>query len=149
MKRGEPLKRVTPLRRTGIRQKSVRKPSTAGAVLKIGRVPVRQPQRTGDFSPGAKKEVRRRSMGWCEMPGCTRAYDHLHHRLMRSHGGPGIAANALALCGPCHHYVHHGGMTTVVDVAGVPTPRSYAEGWIIRSGVEADAMKALAEREAS
>lgn len=139
------LERRTPLKRTPLRRKSVRKPSTAGSVLKVCQIPKRHPDRNGDFSPKAKKLVRRRSMGWCEMPNCTRAASHFHHRLMRSHGGPGIAENCLHLCGHCHHYVHHDAMTTCVPAAGWPggRPLAYVQGWIIPSGVEGDAMRAL------
>ncbi len=141
------LERRTPLRRTPFRQKAVRKPSTAGSVLKVVNVPKRHPARNGDFPPKVKKVVRRRSMGWCEMPGCTRAADHFHHRLLRSQGGPGIAENCLHLCGHCHHYVHHDGMTTLVEIPdeAYPIPLSHARGWIIRAGLEADAMRAQAE----
>lgn len=131
------------MKRTPIRQKAVKKPPTAGESLKVDRVPVRHPARTGEFSPRVKKEVWRRAMGWCEMPGCTRTGSEYHHRLMRSHGGPGIVENCLLLCLHCHHYVHHGGMTTMTEVGGETLPLSYARGWIIRSGVEGDAMKAL------
>lgn len=119
------LERRTPLRRTPFRRKAVRKPSTAGSVTKIREVPKRARSK-GDFSPKAKKEVRRRSMGWCELPGCTRSAAHFHHRLMRSHSGPGIASNALHCCEHCHTYIH-------------ANPKlSYENGWLIRSGAAQD-----------
>lgn len=118
MRRGGPLKRTTPLKaKTGLRPK---KPSTAGNHLRRTEVKPRERRQKSDFTPGVKDAVRKRSGGWCEFPGCDRRAEHFHHRLMRSHGGPGTVENCAHLCSHHHHHVHH-------NVA-----ESYASGMLIR-----------------
>lgn len=77
-----------------------------------------------EFTEKAKSVMRYRSGGVCEVhtPDCRSRAVVFHHRLMRSHGGKGYAANGLYVCGPCHLYIH-------------ANPKiSYEEGWLIRSG---------------
>ncbi|WP_291478461.1 HNH endonuclease signature motif containing protein [Corynebacterium sp.] len=55
------------------------------------------------------REVLERADGACEamIRGvCTGGAQHLHHRLMRSQGGPHTVANLAAVCSTCHRYVH-------------------------------------------
>ncbi len=111
MKRGAPLKRKTPL-----------KPSTAGKQLKRVAIAPRSGASKSDFPTSVKKTVTKRSGGWCENPGCTRHAHHFHHRLMRSHGGPGTVTNCAHLCSPCHAWVH------------ANPARAYELGLLVRSG---------------
>lgn len=56
----------------------------------------------------AKKAVRRRSRGVCEAGTevCTGEAQAFHHRKMRSAGGSHDPVNLLAVCGPCHTWIH-------------------------------------------
>lgn len=104
MKRGGPIERRAPLKtKTPLR---VKKPSTAGGHLRRREIQPRAKRQKSDFTPGVKKAVRARSGGWCEFPGCDRSADHFHHRLMRSHGGPGTVENCAHLCQHHHDHVH-------------------------------------------
>ena len=71
-----------------------------------------------------RQEVAGRSGGWCEASTerCTFRAVHVHHRLMRSHGGKHEADNLLHVCHSCHLEIH-----------AHPT-RSYERGWLKRSG---------------
>lgn len=69
-----------------------------------------------------------RSGGYCErcgfpLPGQEWA---LHHRLMRSHGGPDAPENLLAL----HHECHNLGTNAV----HLNPARAYEHGWLVRTG---------------
>ena len=117
MKRGGELKRKTPLKSGGPIKKAApraREPRGTWATRKTGS--------TSDFTPEAKREITRRSRGWCEMPGCQRYGQHLHHRLMRSQGGMGTAENGMHVCRPHHEYIH------------AHPALAYEMGWLIRSG---------------
>jgi hypothetical protein len=53
--------------------------------------------------------VRRRSGGRCEAgvaPNCTGRATHVHHRQLRSQGGPNSLANLLDVCVYCHGVIH-------------------------------------------
>lgn len=70
-----------------------------------------------------KDAVWRRSGGMCEAgvaEGCRKYAAHIHHRLMRSQGGPDTLANAWHLCSVCHAYIHD------------HPQESYEAGWLIR-----------------
>ena len=74
----------------------------------------------------AKREVRQRAGGRCEAmtPVCSCRHEHTHHRRLRSQGGGHDAANLLAVCRPCHDYIHAHPL------------ESYVEGWMVRSKVD-------------
>lgn len=118
MKRSGPPQRKTPLKaKTPLRPK---KPSTAGSHLKQREIQTRARRQKSDFTPGVKDMVRKRSGGYCEFPGCTKRASHFHHRLMRSHGGPGTVENCAHLCVHHHDHVH------------ANPAESYANGMLIR-----------------
>jgi hypothetical protein len=50
--------------------------------------------------------VHRRSGGRCEIEGCQRQAQHIHHRKMRSQGGENVATNLLHVCHRCHDNIH-------------------------------------------
>lgn len=78
-------------------------------------------KRTTDaIPPKVRGEVVARALHRCEIEGCDQGVDHLHHRLMRSQGGPHTEANLLGLCSPHHDDVHHN------------PERSYALGLLVR-----------------
>lgn len=57
----------------------------------------------------ARRAVYVRSQGLCEArccDGCTGQYEQAHHRRRRSQGGNDTPANLVAICGPCHDYIH-------------------------------------------
>lgn len=65
-----------------------------------------------------------RSVGVCEAQinaVCAYRAAHVHHRLMRSQLGKDTPDNLLAVCRPCHDYIHQ------------HPAESYAAGWLIRS----------------
>lgn len=71
----------------------------------------------------AREAVRDRSAGLCEAQttACSYLAAHVHHRLMRSQLGKDTPDNLLAVCRPCHDYIH------------AHPAESYAAGWLIRS----------------
>lgn len=74
-----------------------------------------------------RKVIARRSGDICELCGRRRATNY-HHRLRAGQGGREHAGNGLHLCGSgttgCHGAVHRN------------PQRSYANGWLVRSGVD-------------
>lgn len=55
----------------------------------------------------AKRTVRARAQGWCEVPGCTRRGAEVHHVVPRSGGKPDHSiANLVLLCDPHHDQAH-------------------------------------------
>lgn len=78
-------------------------------------------KRTTDAIPAkVRGEVVARALHRCEILGCDQGVDHLHHRLMRSQGGPHTATNLVALCWPHHSDLHD------------HPERSYALGLLVR-----------------
>lgn len=118
MKRSGPLKRKAPLKSKTELARS--KPSMAGHHLKRRAIEPRARRQRSDFTPGVKRMVRDRSGGYCEFPGCPRRGEHFHHRLMRSHGGPGTVENCAFLCRDHHGHVH------------ANPAESYANGLLVR-----------------
>lgn len=60
-----------------------------------------------DFTPAAKRAIRKRSGGVCE--GCAQdEATEYHHRKFKSRGGYGTVANGLHLCGWGNHTGCHG-----------------------------------------
>lgn len=49
-----------------------------------------------------------RAHGRCEarLEGCTGTAVEVHHVRMRSRGGQDVPSNAVAVCWPCHRYLH-------------------------------------------
>jgi hypothetical protein len=83
-----PLRRLSPMKRSR---------SKAGAELR-------------DWQT-VKALVVERSGGWCEAstPACPVGLhrgEHLHHVILRSHGGPDEPWNLLHLCHAAHRWVH-------------------------------------------
>lgn len=73
----------------------------------------------------ARRLVRERSGGICEVCGCQRA-TNFQHRRAKSHAGPWTASNGLDVCGMgntsgCHGYIHQH-----------PT-EACVEGWTVKS----------------
>lgn len=68
-----------------------------------------------------RDEVMERCYGVCEFPGCAHRADHVHHRKLRSQGGPDTAENCMALCFTHHDYIH------------AHPAESYDRGWLLHS----------------
>ena len=84
-----------------VNRRASRKRTSSGATMR-SRKPADGP------TAATKAAVSERSRGWCEVGagGCRVKPSQLHHRLMRSQGGGHEADNLLAVCSPCHEYVH-------------------------------------------
>jgi hypothetical protein len=88
--RTSPLRTKTPLERTS------RLPSS-------GPIKAKRPRQSAE-EKGAKRLVRTRSEGWCEiqLPCCVgRAFD-FSHRIAKGRGGKWLASNGLDACRWCH-----------------------------------------------
>lgn len=61
--------------------------------------------------------------GACEigLEQCSGRANQLHHRLRRSQGGDNTRDNILAVCSPCHDWIH------------AHPAISYEKGWLVRS----------------
>jgi hypothetical protein len=59
------------------------------------------------------QKIRERDLYRCQVPGCSRRAVHAHHVQLRSHRGPDIEENLVALCGCHHHRGIHGGYIRV------------------------------------
>lgn len=74
------------------------------------RSPSRGKSSTKSKVPSAvRTAVEKRSGGYCEAAvtgNCRRRGGHLHHKLMRSQGGPHTEANLIDVCPNCHSYIH-------------------------------------------
>jgi 5-methylcytosine-specific restriction endonuclease McrA len=106
-----PLKRQTPLKRTAFK----REPH---------QVPRKKPRRK-DIPKAIRDAVWARSGGMCEgrvSIHCRSYAGPIHHRWMRSQGGPDTMENLLHLCTPCHIWVHHAGQ------------EAYDRGFLLRAG---------------
>ncbi len=105
MKRS-PIARKTPIKRSPIKQQAANRKKSRF-----------------DFSADVKDRARRGASHWCEakLPGCSGGVQHFHHRLLRSHGGPGTLENCAALCGRCHSWIH------------ANPDWAYRHGWMVRS----------------
>ncbi len=60
-----------------------------------------------------RNRVMARDRGLCQVPGCSRAADDVHHLVYRSRGGGDEDANQAALCKPHHLRAIHGGYLRV------------------------------------
>jgi hypothetical protein len=58
-----------------------------------------------------------RDEGVCQIPGCSRPVDHVHHLIRRSAGGPLEPWNELSLCAVHHLLGVHGGTVLVTGTA--------------------------------
>jgi len=58
-----------------------------------------------------------RDGGLCQIPGCSRPADHVHHLWFRSAGGPLEPWNELSMCLPHHLLGVHGGNVLVTGRA--------------------------------
>jgi hypothetical protein len=54
-----------------------------------------------------------RDRGLCQVPGCSRPADHVHHLQYRSAGGPLVSWNEIGGCLPHHIYGIHQGNVAV------------------------------------
>lgn len=86
MKRGGPLRRCTPLRRTALSPVSKKKHKTDAEYATV------------------RARVHERDRGLCLI--CGSPAGHTHHILYRSQGGKHTEANLASLCGVCHDRVH-------------------------------------------
>lgn len=87
MKRGGPIARKTPMRRTPMHRTARRDDGV-------------------EFLPHVKQEAAFRHHNHCGFPGCKRAIQTYHHILRRSQGGKGTVGNCLPLCHEDHRYIH-------------------------------------------
>lgn len=67
---------------------------------------------SGEFAPVIRRLILDRDLGRCAW--CGRPFGdalNIHHRVLRSQGGKGIASNGISLCGSgttgCHGEAHH------------------------------------------
>lgn len=68
--------------------------------------------------------VKRRSRDDCEIrvsPQCNGDGEQLHHRKMRSQGGPDLVVNLVHVCNACHRWVHR------------HVSAAYSRGYLVRS----------------
>jgi hypothetical protein len=65
-----------------------------------------------------RREVLLRHGGFCAVPGCSRAAEHEHHVVFRSHGGAEAPWNKVGVCVPHHLHGIHRGYLTVAGRAG-------------------------------
>lgn len=94
MKRGDPLRRLTPMPRPKARMRARKQRRTA-----------RDRQAAAD-ERRARLIVRERSGGMCEADGQHRATDW-SHRVAEGQGGPWCPSNGLHLCRAHHRWAHH------------------------------------------
>lgn len=80
-----------------------------------------------EFSPEVRELLFERCGGYCEKCGRSLQKDSwaAHHRLLRTHGGKGIAENGLA----CHHSCHNGATDSIHKNPKV----AYEMGWLVKS----------------
>jgi hypothetical protein len=64
----------------------------------------RQPKRRSS----RQKKIRDRDGGFCQVPGCSRAADDVHHIIFRSRGGMHRPENQVSICAPHHRAIHNG-----------------------------------------
>lgn len=82
------------------------------------------PSNRGKIPKTVRDAVERRSGGKCEAAvtaACRRRGGHLHHKLMRSQGGPHTEGNLIDVCMVCHRYIHD------------HTGWAYENGYLVRS----------------
>lgn len=90
-----------------------------------------------------RAQIAERSLGRCEIVGCSRRAESVHHRIKRSHGGLWTLDNCLHVCGSgttgCHGRIEHEpllaltlgyGLQTGEDPAVVPAYLNLAGTWI-------------------
>ncbi len=70
----------------------------------------------------ARPFILERAGRWCEArtPRCIGVVQHLHHRRGRVRRDANEPEHLLAVCLPCHAYIHH------------HPAESYARGWLLR-----------------
>ena len=64
----------------------------------------RQPKRRSS----RQKKIRDRDGGFCQVPGCSRAANHVHHIIFRGRGGTHALENQVSVCAPHHRAIHNG-----------------------------------------
>ena len=67
--------------------------------------------------PKKRREIFARNDGLCEVPGCSRAAQHLHHIIYRSHGGESPPENLTPVCATHHLRCIHQGWIRVTGQA--------------------------------
>ena len=65
----------------------------------------------------ATDEVVLRDGGLCQVPGCSRQADHVHHVIPRSAGGPLEPWNEISMCSPHHLLGVHDGNLEITGTA--------------------------------
>ena len=91
MKRGEPLKRTTGLKRTG----------------SVNAVSSKRRKRDAGYG-AAREQVFERARGLCEAnvaADCTRRCEQVHHKRGRGGDDPHSLTNLLGVCLPCHEWI--------------------------------------------
>jgi 5-methylcytosine-specific restriction endonuclease McrA len=131
MKRGQPPARRTPLKSSsGLRRGALLRNSSISRTAAT-----RKPARRDPAEAKARKAVKARSLGRCEVDGVTAATE-MHHRQNRSQGGSWTPENLMHICS-----VHHLHITTHPQAAreqgwSVPSYMNPARTpvWIARRG---------------
>lgn len=120
---GEP-RRSKPDRRGRVRLRWRVGPASYVETFEQGEAPAR-PTRGQAPKPDISEATRRRVVevagGRCWR--CAKRGGHVHHRQLRSQGGPHIPSNLILVCLTCHDWIHHH-----------PT-MALARGWLVSGAV--------------
>jgi hypothetical protein len=82
-------------------------PATIGAILCDAQVSDGGKRMRSTIAPRVRRRVLERDGYRCRMAGCGSTRDlEVHHRVPLALGGSDGIENLLALCGPCHRWVH-------------------------------------------
>lgn len=105
MKRS-PLRRRTPLRRTTASRYQTERKALKSRVQQL------------EFKMNV---LQRHALCQALTAGCTFTATEAHHRKLRSQGGSNDPVNGLAVCAPCHRYIHD------------HPQEAYERGWMLRA----------------
>ena len=118
-----PGPRLSLVKRTALKRTPFkRKASDPLRRVTLNPVSERTRQYNAEFKK-ASKLVKKRAGGMCEARfsrECRGLGDHVHHKMMRSHGGSNDPSNLVLVCHSCHEDIH-----------GFPA-KSYEAGWLVR-----------------
>lgn len=113
MKRSTPLRRTVSLQQRGSlatvtpleSHRRLERRSELAPVSDARRAEMRQRRRTVDAVWGRRESQEADPM--CQVAGCIREADDVHEPHTRARGGSAAdAANMLAVCRPCHDWIH-------------------------------------------